>query len=391
MNGVGSRSVGDAFRSGQKRLDPVGDILRRFAELGDGPVGGIAFGDVVGAGMVDEALGEGGGQHQLAFGDGDEAVPQAVKPELGAAGLADAAVEMVDILHMAGGAGGRGKDPVANAGRVVVDCGQAAFENGRELPGDRKLQGHAGLGLLDPEGERRQTDPLPAECEHLLAAHAGVEPEPEGVPDRRVVHFRLDPGAPARQHLYRGRDLAPCLAVELAAAGEPQIDRIAQPVQVDAGPAVDRAQKRHRPVGRRPAVVGRDAVEAGLDILARGGVERAGEPVAQIPLRLVAVELVGALCAVGIGDRLPRGVLRALGGVRLYRGNGRGARPHRRRRGRVRKAMVCEARGETVRAIEYCERTIAWMDAHPENFDPESREPFYEDIQRLRASLRGAC
>ena len=56
-----------------------------------------------------------------------------------------------------------------------------------------------------------------------------------------------------------------------------------------------------------------------------------------------------------------------------------------------RKAMVCEARGETVRAIEYCERTIAWMDAHPENFDPESREPFYEDIQRLRASLRGAC
>ena len=89
MNGVGSRSVGDAFRPGQKRLDPVGDILRRFSELGDGPVGGIAFGDVVGAGVVDQPLGEGGGQHQLALGDGDEAVPQAVKPELGAAGLAD--------------------------------------------------------------------------------------------------------------------------------------------------------------------------------------------------------------------------------------------------------------------------------------------------------------
>ena len=57
----------------------------------------------------------------------------------------------------------------------------------------------------------------------------------------------------------------------------------------------------------------------------------------------------------------------------------------------MRKAMVCEARGETERAIEYCERTIAWMDAHPEDFDPESREPFYEDIARLRASLRGAC
>ena len=53
--------------------------------------------------------------------------------------------------------------------------------------------------------------------------------------------------------------------------------------------------------------------------------------------------------------------------------------------------MVCEARGETELAIEYCERTIAWMDAHPADFDPESREPFCKDIERLRGSLRGAC
>lgn len=57
----------------------------------------------------------------------------------------------------------------------------------------------------------------------------------------------------------------------------------------------------------------------------------------------------------------------------------------------MRKAMVCEARGETERAIEYFERTLAWMDAHPEHFDRESREPFYEDIERLRGSLGGAC
>ena len=42
----------------------------------------------------------------------------------------------------------------------------------------------------------------------------------------------------------------------------------------------------------------------------------------------------------------------------------------------LRKAMVCEAHGETELAIEYCERTIAWMDAHPADFDPESRKPF---------------
>lgn len=56
----------------------------------------------------------------------------------------------------------------------------------------------------------------------------------------------------------------------------------------------------------------------------------------------------------------------------------------------MRKAMICEARGEARRAIEYCERTIAWMDAHPEDFDPESRTPFYQDIERLRGSLRNA-
>ena len=57
----------------------------------------------------------------------------------------------------------------------------------------------------------------------------------------------------------------------------------------------------------------------------------------------------------------------------------------------MRKAMVCEARGETERAIEYFERTLAWMDAHPENFGPESRDPFREDIERLRGLLGGAC
>ena len=55
------------------------------------------------------------------------------------------------------------------------------------------------------------------------------------------------------------------------------------------------------------------------------------------------------------------------------------------------KAMVCEARGETEVAIEYCESTITWMNAYPADFDPESREPFREDIERLQGSLGGAC
>ena len=53
----------------------------------------------------------------------------------------------------------------------------------------------------------------------------------------------------------------------------------------------------------------------------------------------------------------------------------------------MRKAMLCEARGETEQAIEYCQRTLAWMDEHPEDFEPTSREPFLQDIERLRRSL----
>ena len=46
-----------------------------------GPVGGVALGHILGPGMVDEALGQARGQHQLAVGDGDEAFAQRVEPE----------------------------------------------------------------------------------------------------------------------------------------------------------------------------------------------------------------------------------------------------------------------------------------------------------------------
>ena len=52
----------------------------------------------------------------------------------------------------------------------------------------------------------------------------------------------------------------------------------------------------------------------------------------------------------------------------------------------MRTAMLHEARGETHTAIEYYERTLAYMDDHPDDFEPASREPFREDIERLRRS-----
>ena len=169
--------------------------------------------------MVDQSLGERGGQHQLALGNGDEAVPQAVELELGPAGLADAGVEMMRVLDMAGRAGRRREYPRANTFGQVCGGGPAAFENGRDLPGDGKLQRHSGLSFLDAESEGVHVDALPAERQHFVPAHPGVEAEPEGVADRWVIDFGLDSGAPARQHLGGRRNLSARLAVELAAAG----------------------------------------------------------------------------------------------------------------------------------------------------------------------------
>lgn len=50
----------------------------------------------------------------------------------------------------------------------------------------------------------------------------------------------------------------------------------------------------------------------------------------------------------------------------------------------MRTAMLHEARGETDLAIDFYQRTIAYMDDHPDDFDPESRDPFREDIERLQ-------
>ena len=203
----------------------------------------------LGRAWLDQPLGErGGGSISSRSATVNEGIAQAVEPELRPAGLADPGIEMMRILDMAGCAGRRGEQPLPNAFWQIRGGGLTAFENGRELIGDGKLQGHAGLGFLDPEGERVHVDALPAKRQHLVPSHAGVETEPEGVADRRVVDLRLDAGAPARQHLGRRRNLAPRLAVELTAARKPEIDRVAQPVMVDAGPAVGRAEQGHRPV-----------------------------------------------------------------------------------------------------------------------------------------------
>ena len=91
-----------------RRLDPVGDPLLGLAKLFDGPVCRLPLRDIVGPGVVDQPLGERGVQHQFTLGDGDEAIGKPVETELRSARLANAGVEVMQILDMAGGAGGGG-------------------------------------------------------------------------------------------------------------------------------------------------------------------------------------------------------------------------------------------------------------------------------------------
>ena len=89
--------------------------------------------------------------------------------------------------------------------------------------------------------------------------------------------------------------------MELAAGGEPQIDRVAQAFQIDAGPAVDPAQERDRRVGLRPAVMRGEVVEPGLDVAPGDGVEGTAKPVAEMELDQLSIAFIGPHRPVWIG------------------------------------------------------------------------------------------
>lgn len=86
-------------------VDTVGDALSGDAQLCHGPVGGAAVGAFLGRGMVEQPLGQAGRQHEIAVGDGDEAVAWRMIPNFRAARLSDAPIEMLDGFEMAERAG----------------------------------------------------------------------------------------------------------------------------------------------------------------------------------------------------------------------------------------------------------------------------------------------
>ena len=103
-------------RADSEFVDPVCGEVGGVARLLHGPVRGVAPGDVLGRGMVDQPLGQAGRQHEFVIGDGDAAVSQRVEPEFRPAGLADARIEVLDGFEMAGRADlGRNHPNVAPA------------------------------------------------------------------------------------------------------------------------------------------------------------------------------------------------------------------------------------------------------------------------------------
>ena len=270
-------------------VDPVRDALGGVAQLRHGPVGGVALGDVLGWRVVDQPLGQAGRQHEFSIGDGDEAVAERMEPEFRPAGLADARVEMLDRFEMAGGAGLGRKHPAPRLPRELLPLGEAALRDGGELAGDGELQRFAALGVVDADGLGGHVDLRPGERDHLGESHAGVEAESEGVADDGVAHGGLEAPVPARQHLSRWLDAAAARSVQLPTAGAPQLDRIAQIVEVEARATVDGAEQLDGKVGLHPSRPFGDLVEALFDVAAVDIVEGAVEPVAEVLLNGAAI------------------------------------------------------------------------------------------------------
>ncbi len=86
---------------------------------------------------------------------------------------------------------------------------------------------NAGSCLAQPECSRLHVEPFPAQGQHFVAVHSGIDRAPQRIPHYRVEHFRLDPGAPARQDLGGRRNRSPRFAVEASARVKPETDWVA--------------------------------------------------------------------------------------------------------------------------------------------------------------------
>jgi tetratricopeptide (TPR) repeat protein len=53
----------------------------------------------------------------------------------------------------------------------------------------------------------------------------------------------------------------------------------------------------------------------------------------------------------------------------------------------MRKALVCEARGDYEQALDHYQRVIDWIDDNPDDFGPRTRESFCRDVERLKVMI----
>ena len=185
-------------RSANQLVDTIGNARRCVAQLRHGPVGGVALGDVIGRGMVDQPLGEDCWQHGLTVGNGSEAVSEGMEPEPRPASPADAGVQMLDGFEVAGRTCLWRKHPTLRHPRGSVPLREPALQDGGKQPRDRELQRLAALGGIGSDGHGRHVDLRPADGNHFRELHAGLAAESEGVARDRVVDRRLKAPVQAR-------------------------------------------------------------------------------------------------------------------------------------------------------------------------------------------------
>lgn len=281
-----------ALRAGfQDGVYAVGDELGRPAELADGPVGRVALGDVGGPGVVDQAFGQRAGQRQLAVGDRDQAVAEAVEPELSAARARDAGIEMGEHRHVA--------RPARRATGNTQPVPPVSLRRHLRIAASCRVIGNSsGVPVL-----------VCGTCTTPRAmstrSQRSVSISPRRIPEymatqkiERVAGSFTTASMPRCQYgsASAGDEITRrTIRVEPSARRQPQVDRVAQPFVIDAGAPVDAAQERDHLVADRSAVVPGEQGEARLHLAALGGIQRARHAVGEIVLDGAVVGIAGLL------------------------------------------------------------------------------------------------
>ena len=142
---------------------------------------------------------ERGRQQQLALGNGDDAVAQAVESEPGTTSLADARMEMMPVTDLAGCTGRRQEHPGAASGRSAAAAGRRS-----RMGRNREVMESSGGAPVSVCQNRKTSASMATRSRrnvNVSSRHIRCRARTGGRCGSPGCCFSLHSGAPARRHL----------------------------------------------------------------------------------------------------------------------------------------------------------------------------------------------